>query len=254
MHFLFDPRWATLALLCMMRLTGLLLLTPVLNGFSIPLRIRLFIVIGLSACLANISQDYSIPPLTDIVSLILLCATELALGGLMAFGIFTAFAAFTIAGRLLDIQIGFSVGSLIDPITKRQSPALASLFDLFAILAFFVSNLHHTLIRGFAASLEHAPLGQSVLPISPALLIKQIGVMFSQGLALAAPVAFCLLLVELGLAVLSRNIPQLNIFVISMPIKIIAGLAMLSLTIRYLAPAISQIFNSIFTYWDALLA
>lgn len=240
-------------MLCMARLTGLLLLTPIISGFSIPSRVRLLIVIGLSICLAHIHSGEGQILLDGTLPLIVLCVTEFLLGVLMAFGIFSAFAVFSMAGRLLDLQIGFSVASLIDPVTKQQSPVLASMLDLLAILIFFVGNFHHALIRGFSASLNYVPLGQVLLNFNPVLLGKRIGIMFSQGFALAAPVAFFLLFIEFGMAVLSRNIPQLNIFIISMPIKIIGGLFMLSLAVHYFGPAAFVIFNDIFNYWEDLL-
>ena len=150
-------------------------------------------------------------------------------------------------------QIGFTVGALFDPVTRRQSPLIATLFDLFAVLAFFVANLHHTVLRGFAASLSHVPLGSGGIAVDPMILAEQMGRMFVQGLKLAAPVAICLLLVELGMAILSRNIPQLNVFVISLPLKVIVGIAMLAFALRHLVPVVSQTLNLAFPYWERLL-
>ena len=97
----------------------------------------------------------------------------------------------------------------------------------------------------FGANQHHA--------FSADLLVRQFGLIFSFGLLLAAPVLFCVYLVEVGLAVISRNLPQMNIFMISMPVKIVCGLLLLSLLTPRLAPLFDKIFGSIFHFWQEVL-
>jgi flagellar biosynthetic protein FliR len=73
------------------------------------------------------------------------------------------------------------------------------------------------------------------------------------GLLFAAPVVFCLFLLEIGLAVMSRNLPQMNIFVISIPVKIVAGFLTLGFLARHLDSVFNKIFGSIFAFWEAVL-
>ncbi|PHV12884.1 flagellar biosynthetic protein FliR [Chitinimonas sp. BJB300] len=250
----FDLAWVAAVLLCSLRLAAAIALTPILSGFSIPGRLRVLLLLALSVCMVGPANITAMPKPGDVLDLALAALCELGFGAALAFGVFAAFSSFSLAGRMLDLQIGFSVGGLFDPVTRRQSPILAALFDLFAVVSFFIANLHHTLLRGFVTTLENVPLGTANPFVSPLLLSQQMTVMFVNGLKLAAPVVICLLLVDIGLATLSRNIPQFNIFVISLPIKTLVGIAMLAVVIRYMAPTVSRALNAIFPYWSALLA
>ena len=78
--------------------------------------------------------------------------------------------------------------------------------------------------------------------------------MFALGFALAAPIVACLLLVELGLGVLSRNLPQMNVFALGLPIKVLTGLTALSLWATLGAGIVARIYSSIFQGWKVWFA
>lgn len=108
-----------------------------------------------------------------------------------------------------------------------------------------------------AYSLERIPLG-SPAPLPDAaplatLVARQFGVVFTLGLALAAPVLFCLFLVELAMAVLARNLQQLNVFVLAMPVKIVIGLTLLAVLAPQFADVARRTFDTIFSFWEAVL-
>lgn len=253
MHFDVDMMWVIAVLLCSLRLAALLLLTPVLQALSLPMQVRVLLILALSLSLVtgmHLTPTY-LP--TDVPGLMLASMTELMVGGLMAFGIFSAFAAFSFAGNALDLQMGFSIANVFDPVTKSQSPVIATLFGLVAVALFFAADGHHTLMRGVAYSLEHVPLGAAMPAVSPAAVAKQFGSIFSLGLMLAAPPLFCLFLVEICLAVLSRNLPQLNIFVLSVPIKIAVGLLILTYVAQHMNSVAAKIFDSAFSFWETAL-
>ncbi|SMC27707.1 flagellar biosynthetic protein FliR [Andreprevotia lacus DSM 23236] len=250
----YDTARLVATLLCATRLAAAISLTPVLAGVAMPTRLRAMLVLALAFCMAGWQGPLPAQP-HDVFGLAGMMLAEVLFGAALAFGVFTAFGAFSLAGHLLDFQIGFNLGALFDPVTRRQSPVLARLFDLFAVVAFFLADLHHMLLRGFAATLEVVPLGTfRPMQLSPTVLVEQLGSMFVYGLKLAAPVMVCLLLVELGMAVLSRNIPQLNVFVISMPLKVLIGLSMLAFSLRYLGPVVAKSLNAMFPFWERVLA
>jgi flagellar biosynthetic protein FliR len=248
-----DPGWALSVFLLSIRLAALLAMTPILNSASIPAPARVLIVLALTVLIVSGFRVPPVPMPEGPVQIFLAAVTEALVGGVLAFGIFTAFAAFSMAGKLVDIQVGFGIGSVFDPVTRRQSPVLSTGFDMLAVTMFFAMDGHHALMRGVAYSLEHAPLGAALASLSVAALAKQFGVMFLFGVALVAPVVFCLLLAEVGLAMLSRVMPQMHIFVLGIPIRIFLGLSMLVLTMGYAAPRMGKIFLSIFTYWEEVL-
>jgi flagellar biosynthetic protein FliR len=242
------------------RLSAVFLMTPILYAAPLPPTARILLVLALAIALAlGHSHDSASPALVALVhepgKLLLAVLTEGALGALLALGILLAFAAFSFAGTLLDLQIGFGMASVYDPVSKRPLPVLTNAFNQFAILMFFLVDGHHALMRGLAFSLERFPLGQA-WDVEPAVqvLMKKVGAVFGLGFSLAAPVVCCLLLVEFALGVISRNLPQMNTFVVGVPAKIAAGLLALALWHAGAGGAMLRVYQSIYTTWDQLFS
>lgn len=248
-----DFAWVALVLLLSIRLGALFVLAPVFGGIPVPMQFRAFFVLALSATLVAALHLPTASMHVDVVPLVLAALSELALGAAMAFGLFTAFGAFQFAGKLLDIQIGFSLGTVFDPVTRAQSPLLGSALNMLALVLFFALDGHHMLMRGVAYSLERVPPGGLPENWSLVPFIDQFGSMFLFGLTLVAPVVFALLLVDVGLGIVSRTMPQLNIFTIGIPAKIIVGLLVFAGTLTALAPVMARVFGSVFAYWQRLL-
>lgn len=248
-----DFARVALVLLVSVRLGALFVLAPVFGGIPVPAQFRAFFVLALSATMVAALRVPAPAIQLEVLPLVLAALSELALGAAMAFGLFTAFGAFQFAGKLLDIQIGFSLGTVFDPVTRAQSPLLGSALNMLALVLFFALDGHHMLMRGVAYSLERVPPGG--LPEQWSLLpfVDQFGAMFLFGLTLVAPVVFALLLVDVGLGVVSRTMPQLNIFTVGIPAKILIGLLVFAGTLTALAPVMARVFGSMFTYWQRLL-
>ncbi|MES2938225.1 MAG: flagellar biosynthetic protein FliR [Pseudomonadota bacterium] len=252
------PGFLLLVFLLSLRLGAMLLLTPILTAGAVPGPVRGLIVVGLAVALA-----LGLPPLeagdtaalSQLGPLLTAAASELALGALLALGIFIAFAAISMAGRLIDVQIGFGIAQVFDPVTRRQIPVLTSAFNQLAVLVFFLADAHHALLRGVAYTLERFPPGRP-WPVQDAapLVAKQMAGLFSLGFALAAPVVVCLLLIELALGVVSRNLPQINMFVIGVPVKIVVGLGLLALWFAGMGDSMTRIYGFIFRGWQAAFA
>jgi len=252
-----DPGFVLAVFLLSLRLSAIFLLTPVLYAFEVPPTIRLLLVIGLAAALALGMPGTGAGAALSLTGgqFVAAAATELALGATLALGILCVFAAISFAGRLMDVQIGFGIAQVFDPVTQREIPILSAAFDKLGVIVFFLVNGHHALLRGVAYSLERFPLGRawSVEAAAP-WLIKQAGGLFSLGFALAAPVVVCLLMTELALGVVARNLPQMNMFVIGIPVKIVVGLAALSFWLGGIGDAMNRVYGSIYRTWDAVFA
>lgn len=252
-----DPGFVLAVFLLSLRLSAVFLLTPILYAFSVPATARILLVIGLAVGLAPGIPGADTRELLSLSGGQLLAAamTEVALGATLALGILIAFASISMAGRLIDVQIGFGIAQVFDPVSQRQVPILTSAFDKLGVIVFFLINGHHALLRGIAYSLDRFPLGRPWAVESAApWVIKQVAGLFGLGFALAAPVVVCLLLVELALGVVARNLPQMNMFVIGIPIKIVVGLAALSLWFGGVGDAMNRIYGSIYKTWDAVFA
>ena len=248
-----DQGYVLVVFLLSLRLATIFAMTPLLLAFSVPALVRVLFVVGLAAALA-----LGVPPAARTVGLSLqagelftACLVELALGATLALGILTAFAAIGFAGHLVDQQIGFGMAQVFDPLTRRQIPVLTSAFDKLGVIVFFLAEGPHALLRGISFSLDRFPLGHAwSISASAPWIIKQAGALFTLGFALAAPVVVCLLMVELALGVVARNLPQMNMFVMGMPVKIVVGLTALSLWTGGMGDALNRVYGSIYRTWD----
>lgn len=248
-----DPGWVTSVFLVALRVGTLLLMSPIFTGLGSLVTVRVLLTIGLAAVLVGgMGSAVQIAPLA-LGPLVLAAMGEVFIGATMAFGVFAAFGAFSVAGKILDIQSGFAIGSVYDPVTRAGAPLFSTLLNLVGVAVFFGMDAHHALLRGLAFSLAQVAPGAALVQLSADPVIRQFGLMFSLGVALIVPVMMCLLLVEVGLAVISRVLPQMNVFFVMVPVKIFAALAILALTVSTLAPAMTKVYASIFLFWEQVL-
>jgi flagellar biosynthetic protein FliR len=176
---------------------------------------------------------------------------EAAFGLAFGFGFMVAYAATQIAGRALDVQIGFGAASILNPATQGLAPLIGSVFGMMMVVVFLALDGHHILIRALAASIAGMPPGGGA-SLDLGLVIEQSGVMFAFGLALAAPVMFMLWLTDVAMAIFARSMPQLNVFVLSFAIKIVLGTVGLALSIGASRALFEGLFDSTFRYWGRL--
>lgn len=248
-----EIAWIVAVTLAALRFAAVLALTPVFGSANLPAHVRVFFVIGLAALLVTgLNVDPARVPIS-LATFALAAVSELLLGALLAFGIFTAFATFLLAGRIIDVQLGFGVAAIIDPTSRAQSPLLGTVLNLTAVALFFGIDGHHMLVRGIAFSLEQMPPGTLITEFDLGAVVAQFGGMFVYAAALAAPVLFVILLIDIVLAVIARSMPQVNVFIVSLPLKIFVGLTVLAISLRYLGPLIARIFEGMFEYWHRLL-
>jgi len=253
MQILFDGAWLATVLLVAIRLSPLFIAAPVFASIQIPVAVRGLFILALSALFVmglNISPIFTH---LDVGTLVLAALSELMIGGILAFGLFATFTAFHLGGRIIDMQIGFGVANIFDPVTRSQSPLLGTLLNLTALMVFFAANGHHLLLRGIAYSLEKAPPGKLFSTPDLAPLISHLSAMFALGVALVAPVMITLLLVDIGLATISRTMPQVNVFFVSMPLKVFVGLTMLAVSVHYMPPVMEKTFSALFYFWQTVL-
>lgn len=240
-------------LLVSMRMAGLLLLAPPFSSLTVPVMVRGAFVLGLSAALwpAHASAVTSELPWSTLFTWAVL---EFATGALMALGVNIGFAAFAVGARILDVQIGFGIGQVLDPSTKQRMPVLTAAFVLLAPVLFVLTDCHHVMLRAMSRGLERFPPGVTWSAESAAQAVWPLAQgMFTLGLAMVAPIVFCLVLVELALGVVSRNLPQMNVFILGIPIKVLSGLAALGAWMAAATSPMTRVFDAIFRGWEASL-
>lgn len=247
-----DIQWLFGVVLVATRLAALLFLSPLLTLGRIPARILMLIVVIFAVGINSLVQQYDSLAVMSGSDFFLCLIREMSVGFLMAFGVHCAFAAFEFGGRTLDLQMGFGVAGLLNPSTHEQSPLLGSALLITGVMTFYLLQGHHWIAKGVLQSYEWFPLGGSFPEMRLGPVVKQFGLMFSLGMLLVSPAIIVLLLVDGAMAIAVRTMPQVNIFMLSIPVKIAVGLAMLGISIPLLKQPFQQIFTSIFSFWGAV--
>jgi flagellar biosynthetic protein FliR len=134
----------------------------------------------------------------------------------------------SLAGQLVGMQFSFSLVNLLDPNSEVQTPLLAQMFGLFEITVLFAAGLHRTILAALLRTFLVVPLGSGLAPRNIGLpLIGMMGGVFLAALQLAAPVMASTLLVEVGIALMSRVSPQLPVLALTVPAKTVLGYVVL---------------------------
>ena len=237
--------WLLTVLLLTVRLTTAVALSPVLSAYGVPATVR----VALTFALATLSlagrpaAAGAVSWLEDPIRLVVPLLAEFAIGALLGLSVQIVLGAFAVAGRLMDVQIGFGIASIFDPTTRTGASVLGMLLSLVGVMLFIAADAHLELAHLVATSVDVFPLGQVPALDNPMRAMGAAGAMFTLGLTLAAPLAVVLLLIDAALGVLSRTMPQLNILVLGMPLKVAVGYVVVACAL----PLYAQFANSIFS-------
>lgn len=218
--------------LVLARVGGLFVLAPIFSGRMIPVHAKLLVAGAISfALMPFVTHGAAVPTDLTIVPLVL---KELLVGLAIALALGVVAAGIAAAASLLDTTIGFSFAALVDPLTQTQSAVVGQLYSLYSVLVFLMIGGDHLMIRGLAASYRLVPLGR--IPSSAqlgALAEHDLGQIFVIGLAVAAPVLVALALVDLALALVARTVPQMNVFIVGLPAKILVGFGAIAASLPF---------------------
>jgi flagellar biosynthetic protein FliR len=224
--------------LVLARVSPLFVLAPLFSSAMVPARARGVIAVALAIGIAPIAMHagdgHQLP--LDLWMLAGLMVKELLVGMGFAFALAALFAAVQVAGSLLDTLIGFSFGALIDPLTGTNGGVLNQLYGLIGAMIFVVINGDAWVIQGLARTYEAIPLA-SAPDINS--LVQGVQVAFSGILAaaiqVAAPVMLAVMLTDVGFGLLSRVVPQLNVFAVGFPAKVTVGLVLVGASLPFVA-------------------
>jgi flagellar biosynthesis protein FliR len=217
-------------ILVSMRIAPTLAFAPPFTLLRIPLTIRLALALGLSATLVLSHQEATSDRLAATSDIIGVALRELLLGISLAISLQIAFAALLTAGRTIDIQAGFGLALLADPNLKSQMPLIGTLFAYLAAAIFFATTGPSDLIAIWSNSIEATPLGTFNGLSDVAQLTSHLTGCFSMAFGLAGLVLLVLFLMDIGVAFLSKTLPQMNVLLLSFQVKTIALLAVLPIS------------------------
>jgi flagellar biosynthetic protein FliR len=180
----------------------------------------------------------------DGYRILIAIGAEILIGLSLGFVLRVIFGMVTAAGELISMQSGLSFARSVDPSTGATVTALEQFQNLLAIMVFLGMDGHHTVLKGIAVSLREVPPGSLV--VKPALfqyLAVSAGSIFPASLKICAPVVVTLFLVDIGLGIVARLIPQVNVFIEGASIKMLLAIGMLALSLNFTVPVIGGLFR-----------
>ena len=217
------------------RIGPLFVVAPLFSSKMIPVRARGVAAVALAVGLSPIAlKDGKVP--TDALSLAGLIGKEALVGFAFAFAIAVLFAAVSIAGSFLDTLIGFSYGGLVDPVNGNQSSVLSQLYTLVGVMVFIAIGGDTWMIQGLAKTYDL--VGLTEMPAIGALVggaQHTFATIFVSAVELAAPVLIALIITDAGFGVVSRVMPQLNVFAVGFPAKILVGFLIVAASLPFVA-------------------
>lgn len=212
-------------MLVVARLSGLFLIAPVFSSPMIQPRIKLMALLVLAATLTPIVAPTAPETPASVWPLLQAIVTESIIGFALGFSVSIVFSAVQIGASLIDTSIGFSMANIIDPLNNAQGAVLGSFYSMVATLSFLAVNGHHWLLAGFKRSFEVVPPGGTPdVEQMMSNLFATFTSIFAMAFQIAAPVLITLLLVDVVLGIVSRVVPQMNVFFVGIPLKIAVGL------------------------------
>ncbi|KAA9025862.1 flagellar biosynthetic protein FliR [Niallia endozanthoxylica] len=181
----------------------------------------------------------------------LLILKEALIGILLGFMAYLVMSAIQIAGGFIDFQMGFGMVNVMDPQTGAQSPLMGQYLNIISLFFLLMVNGHHLMIDGIYYSYQFIPLEQAWLPLGSEHLLqyilKSFSTMFMIALQMSLPVVGSLFLVDVALGITARTFPQLNIFVVGVPLKIGVSFLILMIVMGTMMISVSNLFKLMLT-------
>jgi flagellar biosynthetic protein FliR len=221
--------------LVLARISPLFLLAPLFSSKMVPARVRSVIAVGLAIGLSPVvSTDTHLP--TDIMGIGSLLTKELLIGAAFAYTLAATFAALAVAGTFLDTTIGFSYGSIVDPVNGNHSAVLSTTYSMIGLLVFIAIGGEAWVIKGLARTYDVVSLTQ--YPSLGHLIDGASGAfvqVFTSAFEVAGPVLLALILTDAAFGMLTRVVPTLNAFQVAIPAKVILGLVLIGASMPFVA-------------------
>lgn len=202
-------------------------------------------------------MDYSsVTQITNNYTLISFMVNEIIYGLILGFVTNLIFEVAKVAGSYMDMQMGFSMMSIMDPTSKTNVTMMANITYYVAMVMFFIVDGHHLLIRCLVSSFDIVPIGSGInFNTTFPVFLDTFSNYFMIGVKIAIPLVLIIIIVDLCMALVSRTVPQINVMILGMPVKMIVGLisftVLLPITVKTISYGIEQLPNVFSNLFEA---
>jgi flagellar biosynthesis protein FliR len=234
--------------LVLARITPLFVVAPLFSSNMIPSSVKGVVAVAFAIGLTGIAMHGQHIP-TDPLPVAGLVVVNLLVGLVLAFAVAAMFAAVQTAGGLADIVSGFSFGATVDPINGNQGGTFSELYSLVGVMLFIAIGGDAWLLHGIARTFDLVPL-TAAPHLGPMMKAAEASVsgLFVSSIEVAAPVILALLVTDVAFGMVSKVVPQMNVFSVAFPLKVGVALLVVAASLPFLGGWISdQMYTSVAT-------
>lgn len=216
------------------RVAAIILFAPILGSAQVPSRLKVGLALVFSILIYPMVNTQTLPEPRGLFDLAIHIATDAAIGLAIAFAVRLIFTAVQVAGTVVDFQMGFGVVSVIDPQTQAQVSVTAQFQNMLAVLIFLAADAHHFIIGAVVESFNLIdPAHVDFSNVTPEYILRIFSFMFLTAVKIAAPITAILFFLSVGLGLVARAVPQMNVFIVGFPLQIGVGLIMVALAMPF---------------------
>ena len=235
-------------ILILLRMGALVVASPIFGRINVPQRVKVCLILALSYLCFSIFPQTAELHYATLMGYLVVCAGEVLLGVALAFvtNVFFALTAFT-AGQLIDMQVGYGIVNVYDIQNNTQIPMMGNVLNIMLLILFFAVDGHLKLISMIFMTVESMPVGS--LAFTPGVGMAALEIFakaFLLGVMMALPVIASGLTLEILLGVLMRLVPQIHMFVVGVPLKMLIGISVFTASLPVFAGFSSKIFTEMF--------
>lgn len=214
------------------RIGTALMLVPGIGDNFVSTKIRLVLALGLSVILFPVVQRYLPTVPHNVFILLFLVLKEVMIGAFLGMIVRIFLSALDVAGTLISFQIGFSNAAMFNPALSAQGSLASVFYTIIGTTLIYITDLHHLFIRGLVESYMYlSPLETVSLHDLSDTMLKYISDAFIVGVKMSLPFLILSVLFSVSLGILSRLMPQLQVFFIAMPIQLLVGIILVAATV-----------------------
>jgi flagellar biosynthetic protein FliR len=238
--------------LVLIRVSIILFMIPIFSSAQVNSMVRFGLGLAVTFVVWHV-----VPPIAPMQGLGPMTAavfSQAFIGFVFGFVAYLVFVGIQFAGEVMDLEVGFSIVNVINPLTSQNVSVLGEFQLAIGSLIYLTANAHHFLFEGLAGSFNLLPL--PYVTITPTLetdVMAFFGQAFFMVFQIAGPIGIALFLTNVGLALMARVAPQLNVFAVGFPLQIMIGLTMMLISLPLLENVLPQVFEQTPRELDAVL-
>ncbi|MDP4179470.1 MAG: flagellar biosynthetic protein FliR [Bacillota bacterium] len=233
-------------LLVFVRMTGLFVIAPIFGRRNIPVYLKVGLALLSAILLINTIKISAIDFNNNIYTYTFLIFKEFVVGIILGYIANIVFDAILMAGQMIDMQVGFGMVNVLDPISNIQIPISSNFYYILSMMVLLAANGHHIIMKALFESYKFIPIGS--VTFNDVLLqdvLSSLSKMFLIGFKISAPIIAAILVTDIALGIISKSIPQMNVFVVGMPAKIILGVLVMAVTIPVFISLVGLMINGL---------